>query len=82
MPAHENISNTPAENIRFLRIRDVMAKTGLSRSHLYHITSEGKFPAAVLLIPGGVSKGWVYEEVDRWCLDRIAERDQGVAAND
>ena len=79
MPAHENSSNGPTENIRFLRIRDVMAKTGLSRSHLYQITAEEKFPAAVSLVPGGVSKGWVYEEVEQWCLDRIAERDQEVS---
>jgi predicted DNA-binding transcriptional regulator AlpA len=50
MPAHEIVSNAPAEHTRFLRIRDVMAKTGLSRSHLYHLTAEGKFPKSVLLV--------------------------------
>jgi prophage regulatory protein len=57
---------------RFLRLADVMARTGLSRSSIYQNISEGKFPQNVSL--GSRSVGWLESEIDRWIQDRINRR--------
>ena len=54
-----------------LRLRDVIARTGLSRSTIYLRMSEGSFPSAISF--GGRSIGWLEAEVDAWvdaCIDR------------
>jgi prophage regulatory protein len=61
---------------RLIRIKDVMHLTGLSRSCLYAIAGEGKFPRSVSLVHDGASKGWVEAEVQAWIQQRIQERDQ------
>lgn len=63
---------------RFLRLKDVQDRTGLSRSHIYGLSASGKFPKSVSIVPGGTSKGWVESEVQEWVQQRIAERDQEV----
>lgn len=39
------MSNHPVNPVRFLRLPEVLARTGWSRSTLYRRISEGKFPA-------------------------------------
>lgn len=63
---------------RLIRIREVMRLSGLSRSHVYALSSEGRFPKSVPLVPGGSSRAWVAGEVRAWIQQRIAERDQEV----
>jgi prophage regulatory protein len=63
---------------RLIRIKQIQHKTSLSRSHLYHLASVGKFPQSVSLVPGGSSRAWVQEEVDAWIEQRIAERNAGL----
>ncbi|HPD83676.1 MAG: AlpA family transcriptional regulator [Alphaproteobacteria bacterium] len=57
---------------RFLRLADVMARTGLSRSSIYLAISEGKFPQNVNI--GLRSVGWLESEIDIWMQDRINQR--------
>ena len=57
--------------IRFLRLPEVMARTGLSRSTIYVRLAEGRFPRPVAL--GGRAVGWIEAEVDEWVRERIAE---------
>ncbi len=57
--------------IRFLRLPEVMARTGLSRSTIYVRLAEGRFPQPVAL--GGRAVGWIEAEVDEWVRERIAE---------
>jgi len=57
---------------RILRIRDVMAATGLSRSTLYAFIADGKFPKQVSLGPRCV--GWRQVDVDRW-IDALSNDD-------
>lgn len=57
---------------RLLRRREVEARTGLSRSSIYARMALGTFPLAVDL--GGRAVAWVENEIDGWCLERIAAR--------
>ncbi len=63
--------------VRFLRLPEVLARTGLSRSTVYVRLDEGRFPRPVSL--GGRAVGWIESEVDEWIRERIDEsrvRDQ------
>ncbi len=49
---------------RILRCKDVMALTGLSRSTLYAMMSDGAFPASIKLSKRAV--GWRAKAVQAW----------------
>ncbi len=53
------------------RLPDVMAQTGLCRSTIYDLVSQGKFPSQINLGPRAV--GWVASEVVDWIEARIDE---------
>ena len=59
---------------KLIKLPKVMAKTGLSRSHLYALAQQGEFPKPIKLSER--SSAWVESEVDGWIEERIAERDQ------
>ena len=63
--------------VRFLRLPEVMARTGLSRSTIYVRLDEGRFPRPVSL--GGRAVGWIEAEVDAWIRARIEESRGGDA---
>ena len=56
---------------RFLRLREVLERTGLSRSTIYVRLDQGRFPRPVSL--GDRAVRWVEVEVDEWIAERIAE---------
>lgn len=56
-----------------LRLPEVKAHTGLSRSELYRRIAKGTFPAPVKI--GARASAWSSAEVERWKAERIAERD-------
>ncbi len=56
---------------RFLRLPEVLERTGLSRSTIYIRVAEGCFPRPVPL--GGRAVGWIEAEVEEWVRERIAE---------
>jgi prophage regulatory protein len=72
--------------IRFLRLPEVLERTGLSRSTIYVRLAEGRFPRPVRL--GGRAVGWIEAEIGEWVAERIAEsrfegaetRERGEAA--
>lgn len=49
---------------RILRCRQVLARTGLSRSSLYTLIGRGEFPSAVRLSQRSV--GWLEHDVAQW----------------
>lgn len=51
------------------RLPEVMARTGLSRSTVYHKISEDEFPHSINL--GVRSVGWVSDDVEQWIQDCI-----------
>ncbi len=55
-----------------LRLPEVKARTGLSRSAVYAQIAEGTFPKACLI--GKRSVGWNSLEIQSWIEARIAER--------
>ena len=61
-------SNDAKTNL--IRIGQVRARTGLSRSTLYAYIQEGRFPAPVSISERCVA--WVEAEIDRWIAERIA----------
>ena len=62
--------------MKFLKLKEVMEMTAMSRSNVYKMMSEGRFPQSVSLGPRAVA--WVESEVQDWILERIAQRDGGV----
>lgn len=64
--AIEQDTRAPA---RFLRLPEVVARTGLSRSTIYVRLDQGRFPRPVSL--GGRAVGWIESEVDEWIRARI-----------
>jgi len=63
------MTGTPVRH--FLRLRQVKAMTGLSKTTLYDRIKKGTFPAPVSL--GGRSVGWIESEVAAWQDARIDE---------
>lgn len=59
--------------MRIIRLKDVIASTGLARATIYKYIGEGRFPKTVSL--GDRCVGWVESEVHDWILARIEERD-------
>lgn len=59
----------PSELGRFLRINDVIATTGLSRSTIYRMVDEGTFPDRVRLTAQTV--GWWQADVAAWIESRL-----------
>lgn len=57
---------------RLLRVREVIATTGLPRSTLYSLIGEGRFPRPVRISDRG--RAWLETEVTDWIAERVAER--------
>ena len=57
---------------RYLRIKDVVAQTGLSESTVYRLIRNGEFPAPNQLGPHRV--GWKLSRVTEWCDSRPSAR--------
>lgn len=55
---------------KILRLSNVKAKIGYSRSSIYAKISEGTFPSPIFLGPRSV--GWLESEIDAWIEQRIA----------
>ena len=57
---------------RFLRVREVLEMTGMSRSFIYAQMAEGTFPKQIHL--GSRSVVWNEQEVIKWMEDQMASR--------
>jgi prophage regulatory protein len=61
-----------------IKLPGVVKTTGLSKSTIYKLISEGKFPKNIPLT--GKSTGWIDEEIQSWIDERIAASRNGEAA--
>jgi prophage regulatory protein len=59
--------------LAFLRLPDVIARTGLRRDSIYRLAREGRFPKPARL--STFASGWVQSEVDDWIREKISARD-------
>ena len=73
---------TPKQKHRFIRLNEVMSRTGYGRTSIYRKMDDGSFPNSLKL--GGPPKdpnefdsraiAWIEEEVDQWIESRIQDR--------
>ena len=56
--------------IRILRLAQVIDITGLGKTKIYELQSEGSFPMRVQITAHSV--GWIEEEVQAWLAERVA----------
>ena len=69
-------------NHRFIRLNEVLSRTGYGRTSIYRKMEDGSFPKSVKL--GGPPKdpsifdsravAWIEDEVEQWIESRIEER--------
>lgn len=69
--------------MRIIRVKEVMAMTGLGRSSIYKLQGVGRFPHSIPLSDRAV--GWYTYEVEAWMRGKLdardALRDQRVATS-
>ena len=68
---------------RFIRLPEVLSRTGYGRTSIYRKMEEGSFPRSIKL--GGPLEdpeafdsravAWIEDDVDQWMESRIEERD-------
>ncbi|ENM3821393.1 AlpA family transcriptional regulator [Vibrio cholerae] len=58
--------------MRFLKLKEVMEKTALSRSAIYRKMNDEEFPQSVSL--GDRAVAWVESEVDEWMVECLKNR--------
>ena len=56
-----------------IKLNEVKARTGLSRSSIYAYIDKGIFPAQVKL--GERCVAWVDSEIEEWVLSKVLARD-------
>lgn len=59
---------------RIIRLKTVLARTGLSRTTLYRKMGEGTFPRQVKISVHGA--GWRESAINRWIADPASYREE------
>jgi prophage regulatory protein len=63
---------------RFLRLAQVRSRVPYSRSTIYNLMAQRKFPQPFSL--GGRAVAWLESDIDRWIASRIENKRAGVSA--
>lgn len=66
------------QELRFIRLKEVLAICGKSRSSIYEAIKDGTFPAPVKL--GGRSSAWIKSEIHEWvdgCIKASRPKQKG-----
>ncbi len=58
--------------MRVIRFAEVRSKVGLSRTTIWRLEQDGRFPRRRQLSAGAV--GWIAEEVEEWLQNRPSTR--------
>jgi len=56
-------------HVKLLKLKDVLERIPVSRTHIYNLIAAGKFPHQVKL--GGFGAFWVEAEVEAWIQGHI-----------
>jgi prophage regulatory protein len=67
--ATPNQTSDILDDVSFLRLPEVKAVTGLSKTSIYDLIREKSFPAPVRLGPRAVA--WVKSEIRQWAVQRV-----------
>ena len=80
---NKNSQITPKTKHRFIRLNEVLSRTGYGRTSIYRKMEDGSFPRSVKL--GGPLEdpnafdskavAWIEDEVEQWIDSRIEGRD-------
>lgn len=65
-----------SDHERIIRLKTVLARTGLSRSTLYRKIAEGTFPCQVKISINGA--GWRKSAINRWIADPVVFRNEST----
>ena len=78
----KSTQRTTNQKHRFIRLSEVMSRTGYGRTSIYRKMEDGSFPKSLKL--GGPPKdpnifdssavAWIEDEVDQWIESRIEDR--------
>lgn len=60
-----------SENNKILRLNEVIARTGRSRSSIYADIDRGEFPKPIKL--GARAVGWLEKEIEAWISQRVVQ---------
>jgi prophage regulatory protein len=66
-----SMADTCTAPIHILRLAQVIERTGLRKTKIYELQSEGQFPMRVKITAHAV--GWIEHEVQAWLAGRIAK---------
>ena len=79
----KSTQTTPNQKHHFIRLPEVLSRTGFGRTSIYRKMEDGSFPKSLKL--GGPPKDpnefdsraivWIEEEVEQWIDSRIDKRD-------
>jgi prophage regulatory protein len=61
---------------RIIRVKAVLARTGLSRSTMYRKFAEGTFPCQIRISVNG--SGWRESAINRWIENPVGYRETGA----
>lgn len=62
-------SSVSVDNVTFLRLPEVKAVTGLSKTTIYERIREADFPSPVPI--GKRAVGWIESEIKQWAANRV-----------
>lgn len=68
------MSQTQEFIVRILKLKEVLTRTGLGKTTLYMLISNGDFPQQIPL--GLRAVGWLESEIDAWILEKIESRNR------
>ena len=69
IPDKSTVSKRDKQPSDLIRLKEVMAMTGVSRSFIYNHRKEGTFPEPIYLSERSVA--WVRSSIDKWIEDKI-----------
>lgn len=64
------------KSLKIIRIKEVVALTGFSKSYIYELAKKDMFPKSIKLVKGGTAVGWLESDVNQWIEDCIANQEQ------
>ena len=70
------MQDNSTQQIRFIRKREVMRRTGLTSSGIYDLMSRSLFPQSIKLA-GGKAVAWLESDILQWQQQCLANQVQG-----